>query len=301
MGFYRVGGACVVIVCRNVDASWCGSVVVTCVCVASELAAHNIEVIFSFHFISLYTVFIPISIMSLISYTYIIICKISQWMEHGTLDNLIYNAHRAATAAKIKEGSGDGIKLKQRGVLLTTDLSRLKFEPGGGLHIHARTCSSDGSDSKRDNSTVSSGSLDDDGMSALDAMVDAVYHPLVAKSQSEASLHTAQHDHAVNAVSRGGCFAGPGGSGVAWSWCERLRCLVDMAMGMDTIHKMRFIHSDLKPDNILVDASGRCKIADLGLARRHDRYVMTAGDGETNALDRRNRSENGHGTSVKVS
>ena len=48
---------------------------------------------------------------------------------------------------------------------------------------------------------------------------------------------------------------------------------MDVASGMDAIHKMQFTHSDLKPENILVNAKGRCKIADLGTARRNDKYA----------------------------
>ena len=52
-----------------------------------------------------------------------------------------------------------------------------------------------------------------------------------------------------------------------WGWPQRLRALCDVANGVAQIHDRGFIHRDLKPSNVLVDAGGRCKLADLGLAR----------------------------------
>ena len=51
------------------------------------------------------------------------------------------------------------------------------------------------------------------------------------------------------------------------SWGERLRIACDIAEGMIQMHSRRFVHRDLKPDNVLLDLQGRCKVADLGLAR----------------------------------
>ena len=53
----------------------------------------------------------------------------------------------------------------------------------------------------------------------------------------------------------------------AWPWRERLALLCDVAEGMAQMHAKRYIHRDLKPDNVLLDGEGRAKIADLGLAR----------------------------------
>ena len=55
----------------------------------------------------------------------------------------------------------------------------------------------------------------------------------------------------------------------AWPWRERLRVLLDVAEGMAQMHDRRYVHRDLKPDNVLIDGEGRAKVADLGLARHH--------------------------------
>ena len=52
-----------------------------------------------------------------------------------------------------------------------------------------------------------------------------------------------------------------------WPWRARLRVLCDVAEGMAQMHAKRYIHRDLKPDNVLIDGEGRAKIADLGLER----------------------------------
>jgi len=44
------------------------------------------------------------------------------------------------------------------------------------------------------------------------------------------------------------------------------RCLVQTACGLAHVHGRGFIHRDIKPQNILVDAAGNFKIADFGVA-----------------------------------
>lgn len=63
-------------------------------------------------------------------------------------------------------------------------------------------------------------------------------------------------------------------------WSLRVQCACDIAEGMAFIHSKGLLHRDLKSLNVLVDHNGRCKIADLGLARKLTPDVRSFGVGE---------------------
>lgn len=52
------------------------------------------------------------------------------------------------------------------------------------------------------------------------------------------------------------------------SLSDRLNILHQVAKGLTEIHSQNIIHRDIKPDNILVTASGQVKIIDFGIAQR---------------------------------
>jgi len=51
------------------------------------------------------------------------------------------------------------------------------------------------------------------------------------------------------------------------TWKLKCQMLLDIAKGMDYLHKSRIIHRDLKSQNCLVDKNWCCKIADFGTSK----------------------------------
>ena len=59
---------------------------------------------------------------------------------------------------------------------------------------------------------------------------------------------------------------------------EALHVLIGCARGLMAIHRAGLVHRDIKPQNIFIDAQGRAKLGDLGLARStsgDDRMTVT--------------------------
>jgi serine/threonine protein kinase len=46
--------------------------------------------------------------------------------------------------------------------------------------------------------------------------------------------------------------------------------MAEMILAVESVHKMNYIHRDLKPDNILIDINGHIKLSDFGLCAKYE-------------------------------
>lgn len=49
--------------------------------------------------------------------------------------------------------------------------------------------------------------------------------------------------------------------------------IAELILAVDSIHKMNYIHRDLKPDNVLIDNRGHIKLSDFGLCKHTVKIV----------------------------
>jgi serine/threonine kinase 38 len=51
--------------------------------------------------------------------------------------------------------------------------------------------------------------------------------------------------------------------------------IAETALAIESIHQLNFIHRDIKPDNLLLDARGHIKLSDFGLCTGQKRSHRT--------------------------
>ena len=43
--------------------------------------------------------------------------------------------------------------------------------------------------------------------------------------------------------------------------------IAETILALETVHKVNYIHRDLKPDNVVLDYEGHCRLTDFGLSK----------------------------------
>jgi tRNA A-37 threonylcarbamoyl transferase component Bud32 len=56
---------------------------------------------------------------------------------------------------------------------------------------------------------------------------------------------------------------------------EALAYAIEIAAGLAVAHERRMVHRDVKPQNVLIDAEGRAKVTDFGIARQLEQQGVT--------------------------
>jgi eukaryotic-like serine/threonine-protein kinase len=56
---------------------------------------------------------------------------------------------------------------------------------------------------------------------------------------------------------------------------EALAYAIEIARGLSVAHKRNLVHRDIKPQNVLIDAEGRAKVTDFGIARQLEQQGVT--------------------------
>lgn len=57
----------------------------------------------------------------------------------------------------------------------------------------------------------------------------------------------------------------------------------EVVLALEAIHNMGFVHRDVKPDNMLLDAQGHLKLADFGTCMKMD-AVSSSGSGSSSSI-----------------
>merc|ERR1719317_821147 len=47
----------------------------------------------------------------------------------------------------------------------------------------------------------------------------------------------------------------------------------EIACAINSLHELKFVHRDLKPDNVLISNTGHVKVGDFGLSRRFNTKI----------------------------